>query len=565
LSIILAVICVGPDGVVAASSHAADGGDSSDAFSEYTVGVFLLEGNAASRAIPHLENAWSLSDNDAVIGHALAEAYYRVGDLDNCSVVLDKLIAADDKDGEALLLHAKVLSMSGRVDEALVVLQQLRKIGGPSFEVERLAGRILFELGRDEEALVAYENAVRLGAGYPFLHHRYGLLLRKFGRTEEAEHAFRTAVELFPEFSDAVIDLASILIQQNRLVEAQTALTKLLERAGQPAAEALMMSANLHAEMGKPEKAIELLENRATRLPRDGAVMLGRLYYDTARYEDSFDIFKGLYEEEPSSELARVLAEVSLKAEHPERALGYYRRAIEIDPANFRNYMALFFVSSKQFAGDDPMIDLPPAEAEDLLNSAASHVIDDDFDGLYVVGVAYQAIDDYETSGKMLERALQLEPEDERVLLNLAGVMEHLGRYEDAERYLVRLYQLTPDDPRVCNFYGYLLALMNRDLDKAEALIQTALRHEPDNGYYVDSLGWVYFVRGEYEQAVETLQRASRLAGDDPVIYEHLGDAYRSVKMFRKALAAYEKTLELRGESPDVLEKLEAARRQLGD
>jgi tetratricopeptide (TPR) repeat protein len=455
--------------------------------------------------------------------------------------------------------------MSGNVDVALAVLQHLRDLAGPKFDVERLIGRILFELGRDEEALVAYENAVRLGAGYPFLHHRYGLLLRKFGRTEEAETAFRTAVDLFPEFSDAVVDLASVLIQQSRLVEAQAALKKLLEREGD-FTDALMMSANLHEEMGESEKAIALLETRATQLPREGAIMLGRLYYDAERYDDSYDIFKGLYDAEtPSSELARVLAEVSLKAEHTERALQYYRRAIEIDPEDFRNYIALFFVSSKEFAGDDAMIELSHPETRALLDSAASHVAEDDFDGLYVVGIAYQAIDDFETSRELLERALRIEPDDPRVLLNLAGVMERLRRYEEAEPYLVRLYQLTPDDPRVCNFYGYLLTLLKRDLGKAESLIRTALQHEPDNGYYVDSLGWVYYVRGQYQQAVETLERASRLAGDDPVIYEHLGDAYRSVKQFRKALAAYEKSLELRGQSSDVLEKLEAARRQLGD
>lgn len=540
--------------------------DHGAAFSEYTIGVFLLESDAPTRAIPHLEVAWLLSAHDPTIGHALAEAYYQVGDLAACNEVVAALLENEPDDQAALLLEARMLHLTGDAEGALQRLLRLRQVGPPSFEVERLIGRIQIERGMDDEALIAYENAVRIDPGYPFIHHRYGLLLQRFGRLAEAERAFRTAVELFPEYSDAVVDLARLLVADGRFEDADAVLSALLSREGE-FAEALFMAANLYAELGRNERAIDLLEERRPQLTRRAVVLLGRLYYDTGRYDDAFTTFETLYhEEKPTAELARVLGEVSLKGGHPERALHYYREAIGVEPSNFRNYLALFFVSSDQFRErDEYIIELQPGEIQSLLDDAAARVGDDDLDGLYVVGIAYQAVDDYVSSRRLLERALKLAPEDHRVLLGLAGVLEKLGRYADAETHIVKLHGLRPDDPAVCNFYGYLLTLMEQDLDKAEQLIRTALLLEPDNGYYVDSLGWLYYVRGNYRKAVEQLEKASELAAGDPVILEHLGDAYWSLQSYRKALAAYEKSLDLRGQSSEILEKIQAARNQLGD
>ncbi len=86
-------------------------------------------------------------------------------------------------------------------------------------------------------------------------------------------------------------------------------------------------------------------------------------------------------------------------------------------------------------------------------------------------------------------------------------------------------------------------------LDEAEKLIRRALEIEPDDGFYVDSLGWVYYQRGDYRRAVEHLERAVELAGDDPTVAEHLGDAYSraghptdALRIYRDALSRSKET-----------------------
>lgn len=89
-------------------------------------------------------------------------------------------------------------------------------------------------------------------------------------------------------------------------------------------------------------------------------------------------------------------------------------------------------------------------------------------------------------------------------------------------------------------------------LDEAEALILRALKIAPNDGFYIDSLGWVYYQKGDYVRAVEQLERAVELAGDDPTIIEHLGDAYEKVNQVDRALGRYREALKRSTEEEQI-------------
>jgi tetratricopeptide (TPR) repeat protein len=542
--------------------------NSADAFADYTVGVFLLESGSPQAAIGHLESAWEKSARDETIGRKLAEAYFSVGEFSRCEAVLDDLLSRDENNFDALLLKAKVAYLRSRKEEALHHLERLETEAGPSFEVQRILAKIYSELGRGEQAIEAYGKAIQIDPSYPVIHYQYGMLLQEHGRLAEAEDAFGDAVALRPDFSEAAIQLASILVLDGRPAEAEDVLTRLLE-VGPGDYEAVKMITNIYVDTGELDKAIGVLETeyRQSRLPRDGVLLLGRLYYEVDDYDEAFDIFKQLFESgETSSEMARILGEISSRAGRIGDAAVYYRQAIELDPGDYRNHLALFFASSPTFTPDDSLrIEMPDDESARLLTAAASVVSKDDFDGLYLVGISYQSVDSLESAREYLSRAATMQPDDDRVLLSLAGVLEKLGRYEEAEGYLAVLHDMQPDDPTTCNFYGYLLAMMGKDLDKAEDLIEKALEQQPDNGYFIDSLGWVFFMRGDFESAVVKLERASGLAADDPVILEHLGDAYAALERYREALDAYERSFELDEDNAQLREKIGATRERLDE
>ena len=66
---------------------------------------------------------------------------------------------------------------------------------------------------------------------------------------------------------------------------------------------------------------------------------------------------------------------------------------------------------------------------------------------------------------------------------------------------------------------------------------------KPNDGFFIDSLGWVYYQKGDYSRAVLELERAVGLVVDDPTIIEHLGDAYEKLGRQQEALHNYRKAL----------------------
>ena len=90
--------------------------------------------------------------------------------------------------------------------------------------------------------------------------------------------------------------------------------------------------------------------------------------------------------------------------------------------------------------------------------------------------------------------------------LDLAYCREQAGDLSGAEQAARDVLHVEPEDPRALNFLGYLLADHNLKLDEAETLIRKAIEQEPDNGAYVDSMGWVHFRLGRFDEARKELE-----------------------------------------------------------
>jgi tetratricopeptide (TPR) repeat protein len=115
----------------------------------------------------------------------------------------------------------------------------------------------------------------------------------------------------------------------------------------------------------------------------------------------------------------------------------------------------------------------------------------------------------------------------------LADIHRKLGMcYEQtdqphkAEAAFAKALELNPNDSGALNYLGYWWADEGRNLEEAIELITRAVELHPDNGYYADSLGWIYYKIGEADKAVIWLEHAIQLAPDDAVIHDHLGDVY---------------------------------------
>lgn len=135
------------------------------------------------------------------------------------------------------------------------------------------------------------------------------------------------------------------------------------------------------------------------------------------------------------------------------------------------------------------------------------------------------------------------------LLQNLSYAYQKQDRMDLAEQRLREAYELSPLDTGINNDLGYTLADAGRELDRAERMIRIAVGENPRRAAYLDSLGWVLYKKGQFEQArIWLIRGAAQEAGQDPVIYDHLGDTYWRLEQKAEAVKAWHKALELHQE-----------------
>jgi tetratricopeptide (TPR) repeat protein len=134
---------------------------------------------------------------------------------------------------------------------------------------------------------------------------------------------------------------------------------------------------------------------------------------------------------------------------------------------------------------------------------------------------------------------------------------ERLKRWPEAEADFKKALELDGEQPLVLNYLGYSWVDMNLNLEPALEMIRKAVRLKPDDGYFVDSLGWAYYRLGRFDEAVTELERAVELKPDDPVINDHLGDAYWQAGRRLEARFQWSQALTLKPE-PEEVPKIEA-------
>src|SRR6266700_680977 len=163
-------------------------------------------------------------------------------------------------------------------------------------------------------------------------------------------------------------------------------------------------------------------------------------------------------------------------------------------------------------------------------------------------------------------RDAQLDQDNEIVnakfYFNYGVTAEQAWLYEKAADLLRRSITLDPANAsEAYNYLGYMWADHNMHLDEAREMIERALQSDPNNGSYLDSLGWVEFRQGKFDQALADLLRAVKnMDREDPIVFEHIGDTYLKLHRVSEALESWQKAFALDPKNTKLAEKIESTK-----
>jgi tetratricopeptide (TPR) repeat protein len=173
------------------------------------------------------------------------------------------------------------------------------------------------------------------------------------------------------------------------------------------------------------------------------------------------------------------------------------------------------------------------------------------------LGMSFFLMEKYRESVDYFTRALEIDDKNPQNLYLRASSYEKIGYMEDTIYDLKKLIEIDSSNSVAYNFLGYLYAEKNIELEESQRLIQKALDLEPDNAAYQDSLGWVYYKIGKFEEALHHLILARQLMEEkkeeDPTVYDHLGDVFLKNGNLESARENWELAMKLYKNKEDSL------------
>lgn len=506
--------------------------------------------DAIGNAIREFDAVTRLDPNDTESFLILGRLYRFNNQYDESEATFKRLLAAHPDLQVARIDLADLYSDQGEYNKAITVLQQI-----PTKEMD---SDILYALGYDElragrfdEAKALFEKAISDAPGDVKFVRAYAEALMATGNTDLARQELQKVVEEQPDDPRAYLRLAQLDRAEGQWDDARQNLAKAQQLApGNP--EVPYQQALLDSTLGQDDEAIQLLNgllkqntradgqytpaeanNRAIFLER-----LGLIYRTQGKFDEALAEFRQMLalgdSQAPHAE-ALVIETLAL-SHHPHEALKEGEAAAKKYP-NSRELV----MERASLIGAQGNPGLAVRQLQMLIKGTPS-----DREVYMAIAQIYLQAKQYPKAQAAAERALVLSPrpDDQKYALFLLGsVYEREKKYDKAEAEFKKVLSLDPLNAPAANYLGYMLAERGVELQDSVRYIKQALKTDPNNGAYLDSLGWAYYKMNRFEEAEAPLQKAVEQLSNDPTVLDHIGHVYLRLGKKRQAQQAWEHAL----------------------
>jgi tetratricopeptide (TPR) repeat protein len=443
-----------------------------------------------------------------------------------------------------------------RLADAIALAEDMLTKDPDNLNARRILGSVYFRMaqnGRDTEASLAkaieqYRRITQKVPGDVESWTSLGDLYRESNNSPEAEKAYKSALEADPGNSDALRSLAKLYMDLGDTKSAIASLKAASDKT--PSDETLAELGGLYGEMGKHQEAIEAFRQALEMAPENDKIAHALADEYLRVSPPQLDGARTIYE--------RLAAANRRDAQYPLQLSKIYRAQHDLAKAREAADRA------KQLDPENPEVRLNDGlllEAEGKLDDAvkvyrelakdlgrAPSAEDARTGRLEILGQIAQA---YEKGKRWPEMAAALDEAEKLASTNAekasvcfmrGAMLERQKQYDASEKQFRKVLELDPKHAEALNYLGYILADRNVRLEEAGKLVKRALDLEPDNGAFLDSMGWVCYREGKYPEAEGFLERALEHM-PDPTVYDHLGDVYAKLGRTKEAIAQWQASL----------------------
>tara|TARA_Y100001949_G_scaffold43006_1_gene35361 strand:+ start:410 stop:2086 length:1677 start_codon:yes stop_codon:yes gene_type:complete len=144
------------------------------------------------------------------------------------------------------------------------------------------------------------------------------------------------------------------------------------------------------------------------------------------------------------------------------------------------------------------------------------------------------------------------------ILYRRGGTYERLKNYSKADKDLLMSLKIRPDHAYTLNYLSYSWLERNIKIEQAMKMLMRAYELRENDPYITDSVGWGYYLIGDFVNAEKYLRKAVELMPDDPIVNDHYGDVLWQLDRKLQAKYFWEQVLELEDTEEEMRKDIES-------
>ena len=488
-------------------------------------------------------------ENDAYYRLLMAEFAGQRGHLD--VAVQNYAELARTLRDPALAERATRIAVFARDDEAaLTAARTWVELEPKAMDARQILAAMYIRHGNADAALEHLEYVIAHDTGRPG--NRLHMVANLLGHEDDRQTSLAVMEKLVAkhgEDSDALLAYALLAIRAEQLDKARDAMNRIVKHTELSSNVAMAYLAILQKQ-GKLPQAIAWLDSVLATNPKQFGLRLiyARLLADANRYEEARLQFRMLATEAPdNSDIVFALGLLNLQANRVDEAAKNFTRLIKLDT---RLDEAHFYLGQIAEAQKDPdtalkhyarvqggsnyfgaqmrtaLVKAVKGQTDDAIAFLDKLTPEDDEQRFSVARAKGEILTDknrYADAMQVYDAALAKGEFHSDLLYTRAMLAERMGRVDVLEKDLRTILAREPDNAQALNALGYTLADSTKRYDEALSLIARALELSPKDFYVLDSMGWVLYRLGRFDEAISYLQKA-RETRNDPEVAAHLGE-----------------------------------------
>lgn len=495
----------------------------------------------------------------------VAAAYYELANLllnnndaKEAEAYIRKAIAIDKTNLWYQLTYTDALKRQKKFDEAADVYSELAATGRNNKSFYYDAAYNYQRAGENKKAMQALDELIKVSPSDV----ENALLSQQelYVKMKEPAEALKIAEQLlkkYPKEGKYYSNLASIYLENNNQEAALKTYLEGLKAA--PNEPSLQYGIALYYLKKEDWENYDTYISQAILNPdldeRIQAETLRRyltdVEADSTRKKKALEIAKKLVAQQPESGLMQAFyGQILARNNQPDEAARYLKQALANDPDQYDIWQELLltYVTNNQ---TDSLLATAKRALKFFPNNAIVH---------YFAGIGYLSKKESVQAIKSLNRAIELQSEDNKILLadmysSLGDAFNNVKEYTRSDSAFETSLRLHSDNPSVLNNYSYYLSMRNTRLEAAEKMSKRSLELRPGEATFLDTYGWILYKQGKYQEAKRYVEDAIKGTADtDGTLWDHLGDINYKLNNIDEAVKQWQKAKD-KGTENNLIDK----------